>query len=107
MECVDEKYLSKYGYNRKQILAENKINFGKLHDLLFIHEEQNMGNIISDAYIYAINNIDDCDKDDIDLAIVPAGIIRDTYSIGNITVEDVYNYFSLGLTCTIQCFISG
>ena len=97
MECVDEKYLSKYGYNRKQILAENKINFANLHDLLFIHEEQNMGNIISDAYIYAINNIDDCDKDDIDLAIVPAGIIRDTYSIGKITVEDVYNSFSLGI----------
>lgn len=39
--------------------------------------------ILFPMHIYAINNIDDCDKDDIDLAIVPAGIIRDTYKDTN------------------------
>jgi len=31
------------------------------------------------------------------MAVVPSGTVRDTYVPGNITVEDVYNSFSLGI----------
>jgi len=33
----------------------------------------------------------------VDVAIAPSGTIRDTYTKGNITVEDVFNSFSLGI----------
>jgi hypothetical protein len=33
----------------------------------------------------------------VDVAVVPAGVIRDTYAKGNITPENVFNSFSLGI----------
>ncbi len=53
------------------------------------HEELNLGDIISDAYVYAVENVGDSDGEKVDVAIVPAGTVRDTYTKGNITVEQV------------------
>ena len=46
--------------------------------------------------VYAVENTGDSDGEKVDVAIVPAGTVRDTYTKGNITVEQVYNSFSLG-----------
>ena len=37
------------------------------------------------------------DGDPVDVAAVPSGTVRDTYTKGDITVEDVFNSFSLGI----------
>ena len=42
-----------------------------------------------DSFAYAV--------DSVDVAVVPSGTIRDTYTKGDITVENVYNSFSLGI----------
>ena len=31
------------------------------------------------------------------MAVVPSGTVRDTYTKGNLTVEDIFNSFSLGI----------
>ena len=61
------------------------------------HEELNLGDIMSDAYVYAVENSEYYDGNPVDVAVVPSGTVRDTYTKGNITVEDVYNSFSLGI----------
>lgn len=61
------------------------------------HEELNLGDIMSDAYIYAVENSEYYDGDPVDVAVVPSGTVRDTYTKGDITVEDVFNSFSLGI----------
>ena len=61
------------------------------------HEELNLGDIMSDAYVYAVENSEYYDGDPVDVAVVPSGTVRDTYTKGDITVEDVYNSFSLGI----------
>ena len=96
MDTVDTNYLSNFGYTREEILAENDIEFNSLSEMETKHEELNLGDIISDAYIYAVENAGDSDGEKVDVAIVPAGTVRDTYTKGNITVEQVYNSFSLG-----------
>jgi len=45
---------------------------------------------MADAYIHEIG-------EEVDVAIVPAGMVRDSFIEGNITVEQVYNAFSLGI----------
>ena len=40
------------------------------------HEELNLGDIISDAYVYAVENAGDSDGEKVDVAIVPAGTVR-------------------------------
>lgn len=97
MDTVDTDYLADFGYTKDQVLAENEVDFCTQKDLYNIHEEHNLGDIMSDAYIYSVENASDFDGTSVDLAIVPSGTVRDTYAKGNITVEQVFNSFSLGI----------
>ena len=83
-----------FGYTRKEVLAENDIEFNSLEEMETKHEELNLGDIMSDAYVYAVENSEYYDGDPVDVAVVPSGTVRDTYTKGDITVEDVYNSFS-------------
>lgn len=99
MSAVDSGYLADFGYtSRDQVLAQNdSVEFTSLEELSTVHTEHNLGNIISDAYAYAVMNAEDYDGVPVDVAIAPSGTIRDTYAQGDITVESVYNSFSLGI----------
>ena len=48
---------------------------------------------MSDAYRYAVTNAEDYDGKPVDVAVVPSGTIRDTYAVGDITVESVFHSF--------------
>lgn len=97
MDTVDTDYLARFGYTKDQVLAENDIVFSTQKDLENIHEEHNLGNIIADTYVYAVENAAGYDGVPVDLAVVPSGTVRDTYARGDITVEQVFNSFSLGI----------
>ena len=97
MDTVDTDYLAQFGYTKDQVLAENDVDFSTQKDLENIHEEHNLGDIMSDAYVYAVENSEGYDGRPVDVAVVPSGTVRDTYTKGDITVEKVYNSFSLGI----------
>ena len=97
MDKVDTNYLADFGYTRKEVLAQNDVEFNSLEEMETKHEELNLGDIMSDAYVYAVENSEYYDGDPVDVAVVPSGTVRDTYTKGDITVEDVYNSFSLGI----------
>lgn len=97
MDSVDANYLSNWGYSRNQVIAQNDIVFSAVSDLSGIHEDHNLGNIIADSYKYAVENAPDFNGDKVATAIAPSGTIRGSYPIGNITVADIYNSFSLGI----------
>lgn len=97
METVDTNYLSHFGYTREQVLAENDIEFSSVEDMYNKHEELNLGDIMSDSYVYAVENSKYYDGNPVDVAVVPSGTVRDTYTKGDVTVEQVYNSFSLGI----------
>lgn len=97
MEKVDSSYLSRFGYRRDQVLAQNDVTFSTSPDLYDIHTEHNLGNLLSDAFTYAVENAPDFDGIPVDVAIVPSGCVRDTFATGDITVADVFNAYSLGI----------
>ena len=114
MESVDRDYLEQFGYTKDQIVANNNITFSTVKDLGEIHTEHNLGSILSDAYVYSVENADDFNGDPVDVAIAPAGTVRDTYAKGDITIEDVYNSFSLGIGADgipgyplVECYLTG
>ena len=96
MAVVDTKYLQKFGYTRDQVLCTNEITFAEVDDVYEQHTELNLGSIMADAYTYGVERVSE-DKHPVDVALVPSGTIRDTYVPGNITVEDVFQSFSLGI----------
>ena len=97
MEKVDTSYLSDFHYTRNQVLAQNSVKFSTSDDLYTIHTEHNLGNLLSDAFAYAVNRAATSDPNPVDVAIVPSGCVRDTFAEGEITVEDVFNAYSLGI----------
>ena len=97
MDTVDTNYLTNFGYTRDEVLAENDVEFNSLGEMETKHEELNLGDIMSDSYIYSVEHSEDYNGTPVDVSVVPSGCVRDTYTKGNITVEDVYNSFSLGI----------
>ena len=94
---IDVNYLSAYGYERTQVLAENAVEFCSAGSLGSKHEERNLGSIMADSYRYYVESLPDWDGNPVHVAAVPKGLVRETYPMGNITVEDVFNSFSLGV----------
>ena len=97
MEKVDATYLTQFGYTTRQVLARNTIEFATSDDLYDIHTEHNLGNLLADSFAYTVQNADTGDDHPVDVAIVPSGCVRDTFATGDITVEDVFNAYSLGI----------
>lgn len=97
MAMVDSKYLEQFGFTKDQILCTNEIAFAASSDTGALHTEVNLGSIIADAYAYAVEALDVSDTHPVDVAVAPAGTIRDTYALGNITTENVFHSFSLGI----------
>lgn len=97
MKSVDSDYLSRFGYTQDQVLAQNDIAFVTSEDLYNIHTDHNLGNLLSDAFLYAVSREDTGDSHPVDVTIVPSGCVRDTFPKGDITVADVFNAYSLGI----------
>ena len=97
MKSVDSGYLSRFGYTQDQVLAQNDIAFATSEDLYNIHTDHNLGNLLSDAFLYAVSREDTGDSNPVDVTIVPSGCVRDTFPKGDITVADVFNAYSLGI----------
>ncbi len=97
LEKVDSGYLADFGYGRKQVLARNSVPFATSSDLYEIHTEHNLGSLLADAFAYTVEHADIPRGAPVDVAIVPSGCVRDTFATGDITVEDVFNAYSLGI----------
>lgn len=98
MEAVDVQYMSQFGYSRDQVLIQNNsVNFTSLADMGAVHTEHNLGNFMSDAFVYAVEQAEGAAGAPVDVAIVPSGCVRDTFGSGDITAESVFNSYSLGI----------
>lgn len=98
MEAVDVRYMSQFGYTRDQVLIQNNsVDFTSLNDMGAVHTEHNLGNFMSDAFVYAVEQAEGADGVPVDVAIAPSGCVRDTFGSGDITAESVFNSYSLGI----------
>lgn len=93
---IDQMYLKDFGYTAEQVVATNDYSFESVDDMYFVHTEHRLGNLIADAYRYAVNRTPTGMEHVADVAITPSGTVRDTYYPGNITIADVFGSFSLG-----------
>ena len=94
---IDSQYLAQFGYTKDQILCTNEIEFANSADTYTSHTELNLGSIMADSYTYAVETFSDTDPHPVDVTVIPSGTIRDSYALGNITTENVFNSFSLGI----------
>lgn len=94
---IQENYLDNFGLTYDQVLCFNPYNFESVDDMYFIKGEHRLGNIMADAYRYAVNNSSYGESNPADIAIVPSGTIRGTFLEGNVDTEDAFRTYSLGI----------
>lgn len=95
MAMVDSKYLEQFGYTKDTVLCTSDIDFAPQSDTSQTHTEVNLGSIIADAYTYAAEQV--LGENTVAMSVLPSGTIRDSYAKGDITVEEVFNSYSLGI----------
>ena len=94
---VHDQYLKRLDLDFDDVLAHTSFSFTPVAYLEDIHDEQPLANLITDAYIYTVQQAEGDRYEPIDVAVVPAGTIRASFVKGNITVADAFNVSSLGI----------
>ena len=93
---VDETYLSGYGLTFDEVLCENPYNFTPISQFGAVQEEDALGNLIADSYVYAVKEAEGENYVPVDFAVVASGVIRASLAKGDITVSDAFDVSSLG-----------
>ncbi|MDO4311808.1 MAG: bifunctional UDP-sugar hydrolase/5'-nucleotidase [Eubacteriales bacterium] len=96
-DMINEEYLSRFGYAMDQVLAENETAFTQIDDFATELKEDTLGSLIADSYIYAVKQAEGADYVPVELAVVPSGVVRDSFQKGEITVSDAFNVSALGI----------
>lgn len=94
---VNDEYLYHFGYTFDQVIAENPVTFTQMDTFATEHKEDPLGSIISDSYIYAVQQAEGENYEKVYVALSPSGAIRDTFQTGPVTVSDAFNVSSLGI----------
>lgn len=92
---VEKRYLSHFGYQFDQIVARQPFHGPTLDDCYANPGENGLGNLVTDAYRYAITQAES-GRRHIDVAIDVLGCIRSSFYKGDIRVSDVFRTLSLG-----------
>lgn len=96
-ELVETEYLSQFGMTFDQVLAYSPFDFTPISQFAQEQEEDSLGNLITDAYIYAVRQVEaGTNAAPITAAFVNSGVIRASFSQGDITVSDAFNVSSIG-----------
>lgn len=94
---LEKEYLGKFDLKYDQVIAESSFNFTPSLDIGALHEEEALGYLIGDAYKYAIKEVEGEDYKNIDVSVIPSGIIRDSFTKGPISVKDIFKVSPLGI----------
>lgn len=95
-ELVNSHYFSKYGYTYGETLAKSDSSFEMLDRFKIDREDNALGNMIADSFIYGVRKAEGKKYENVDVAVVPNAEIRSTLTKGDITTSDAFNVLSLG-----------
>ena len=94
---VSRNFLSQYHLSFDQVIAESDFNMDSLASAYANPREMGLGNMIADAYRYAVQKAEGNNYEYVHVALEPLGLIRDSLQKGKITTADVFQVLSLGI----------
>jgi 5'-nucleotidase/UDP-sugar diphosphatase len=96
-DIVNEEFLSSYRLTFDQVIAETNFSMESLISAYNNPREMGLGNMITDAYRYAVQKAEGNNYEYVHVALEPLGLIRDSFQKGKITTADVFQVLSLGI----------
>ena len=97
LELVNREYLSRFGYSYDHVLAYSDFSFTPIEHFSSVQGEDTLGNLIADSYVAAVRNAEGANYRNVDVAVVPSGVVRGSFTEGSITVADAFIVSSLGI----------
>jgi len=96
-DMADSRYFSRFGYSFDQRLAYSNFAFTPIENFGKVQGEDTLGNLISDSYVAAVKKAEGGSYRKVDVAVVPQGVVRGSFTEGVITAADAFNVSSLGI----------
>lgn len=96
-KMVQNEYLDQYNFGFDEVLAHSSFDFREFTQLGKALREEPIGNLIGDAYLHTIQEIEGGQYEPIAAAVIPVGVIRDTIVRGDVTTSDVFDISPLGI----------
>lgn len=96
ISLINSHYFNKYGLSYDEELASSKYDFQSLDQFKVDRNDNALGNLIADSFVYSVKEAEGDDYETVDAAIVPNAEVRSTFTKGEITTSDVFNVLSLG-----------
>lgn len=93
---VEQEYLAQYDMEFDQVLASSPFPFTPIGQFAAEQREDTLGNLIADSYVYAVQQAEGDGYVPVDFAVVASGVIRSSFSAGDITVSNAFEVSSLG-----------
>ena len=93
---VNRNFLSAYRLTFDQVIAESNSNMESLASAYSHPREMGLGNMITDAYRWAIKKAEGENYEYVHFSLIPLGLIRDSFQKGEITVADAFQVLSTG-----------
>lgn len=94
---VERGYLGRFGLRWDQVVASFPFEPERLADAAARPGELALGDLVTDAYAWAIRGAEGAGGTPVDVVIHPLGHLRDDFLAGPATVADVFRVLSLGL----------
>lgn len=94
---VSRNFLSPYHLSFDQVIAESDFNMESLASAYATPREMGLGNMITDAYRYAVQKAEGNNYEYVHVTLEPLGLIRDSFQKGKITTANVFQVLSLGI----------
>ena len=94
---VQKKYLNYFGLQFDEVLCRSPFSFISTEKIGKKLQEDTLGNLISDGYIYSVKQAEGKDYEPVSVAIVPVGTMRGSFVQGDITVQDAFISSCLGI----------
>lgn len=96
-DIVNRNFLSPYHLSFDQVIAESDFNMESLASAYANPREMGLGDMITDAYRFAVQKAEGNNYEYVHVALEPLGLIRDSFQKGKITIADVFQVLSLGI----------
>ena len=93
---VNKNFLAPYHLSFDQVIAQSDFDMESLASAYANPGEMGLGNMITDAYRFAVEKAEGKNYEYVNMAIEPLGVIRDSFQKGKITVADAFQVLSLG-----------
>jgi 2',3'-cyclic-nucleotide 2'-phosphodiesterase (5'-nucleotidase family) len=93
---VDSMYLRPLGLSFHQVIAQSRVPFETVAYGYAHGGELRIGNLITDAFAYAVRQAEGPGVRPVDVVIQPLGLIRHTLEPGRVTIGDAFQVLSLG-----------